>query len=212
MNQQIQSPVAHAPTLETEGAAYNAICPRMDASRRVPQALTAGETYTAAELCDKLGITAESITTKPKYSGQSVLDAVDGLAQPGKSILDIEPSPLAQAVHELSVCVTDEIEEDPSGLFTVYGPHVLEIGRLRGSKSTSTEQCAEVSVALGLPMESFDARKKLPRQVAKWVRQMAARLQEAADRIEAIDDDRDLKAIRKLFKAGSGSQGLQPVA
>lgn len=49
-------------------------------------------------------------------------------------------------------------------------------------------------------VSAIDLRKPVPAQVAKWLRRVARDLSAAADRIDLIEDGRDLKAIRKMVK------------
>ena len=45
----------------------------------------------------------------------------------------------------------------------------------------------------------FDARESLPEQVAAWLRETASQLQDAAERIASIEDDRDLALMRRYL-------------
>lgn len=66
----------------------------------------------------------------------------------------------------------------------------------RERRATNTE-CAVTEFSYH-STTTIDVRKPVPQQVAKWLRREAARMLKAADKIEAIEDIRDLKTIRAL--------------
>jgi hypothetical protein len=95
-------------------------------------------------------------------------------------------------------------------------------GRIGGEASDGTsnswmatnEECAPWRFEV-LFKDEVDRRKPIPAHVAKLLRRRSARLVAAADAVDAIEDWRDLRLIRKIvndpeFLPGLLAQGLKP--
>jgi len=136
--------------------------------------------------------------------GRMISDPQQRLSQ----VRDDEPkrNPMADAMETLSHFVEEEIADafvNATGQGSCFtdgnNSHGVICGRGIGEKdrTATNEECAVWYVDIDLTA-MFDLRKKLPPQVAKWLRKQANAFINAADSIEALDDDRNMAVIRKL--------------
>jgi hypothetical protein len=141
-------------------------------------------------------------------NGTSIYGRVASDPQHPHKVRDDEPkrNPMADAMETLSHFVEEEIADafvnatgEGSSFTDGNNSHGVICGRGIGAKdrTATNEECAVWYVDIDLTA-TFDLRKKLPPQVAKWLRKQAAAFIKAAESIEVLDDDRNMKVIRKL--------------
>ena len=94
------------------------------------------------------------------------------------------------------------IEDASDGLIDATGMHGW-IGE-NPSRPATDEECCFWNCSVRADGR-FDARERLPEQVAAWLRETASRLQDAAESIASIEDDRDLELMRRYV---AGDQGI----
>jgi hypothetical protein len=142
-------------------------------------------------------------------NGVSIYGRVASDQQHPPKVRDDEPkrNPMADAMetlsHDVEINIADTFSEmiggrssitdgvDSSGLI-----HSRTLGE--EPRPATNEECATWFADIALEAK-FDRRKKLPPQVAKWLRKQAAAFIKAAESIEVLDDDRNMAVIRKLI-------------
>jgi len=73
-----------------------------------------------------------------------------------------------------------------------------------GRRPLTNEELCFIALRIGDDQKSFDVRKPLPRAVGQWMREVAAKILTAAERVESLLDPRPRKLIRR-FAAGDPS-------
>jgi len=67
-----------------------------------------------------------------------------------------------------------------------------------GFRRATNLECSMIDVDWIQAGATLDLRKNLPKQVAKWLRSMAAKIIASADAVDSVTDDRNLKEIKAI--------------
>lgn len=109
------------------------------------------------------------------------------------------PNPVAKAIKAASDEVLDGIWDAVEGEIDISSPcgtvDVFEVSIY--DRTATNEECAFAVARLGGDTK-IDLRRRVPPQVANWLRGEAAKLLAMADQVEAVEDRRNLAAIRRL--------------
>lgn len=89
---------------------------------------------------------------------------------------------------------------DTSDKIELCRPCGIESAEDMSFRTATNEECCFGEGSLLLQPLKIDLRNPIPQQVARWLRTIASDLTEAADRVELIEDGRDLRAIRQMVK------------
>ncbi|WP_010581923.1 hypothetical protein [Schlesneria paludicola] len=122
---------------------------------------------------------------------------------------EILGNPVAKQMDELSRPILERsciaIDEKTDGIVFEHGgfnglrrAEKGEPSNEHGYREATNIECAELMINWCPPNAVVDLRKPLPQQIVVWLREIAAVSQECADAVEAIEDTRDLRAIRRI--------------
>lgn len=135
--------------------------------------------------------------------------ALDNEALLSVSIFDTKTTNPRAVPLEIEVgSIGTQIEmAGPPELLSVEGPQGTVRGpglKLGEERAATIDECAFITVSIaGFAEKSFDIRKRLPKPIAEWLRQQAKalhdQLNQAADEIEAIPDDRNLQLVKRFL-------------
>ena len=102
---------------------------------------------------------------------------------------------LAIDVERASESIVTMIVDASGGMLASCGISGA-VDAIDGSRAATDDECHQWDCSV-VADGRFDVRQPLPGQVAAWLREVAGQLQDAAERIAAIEDDRDAAVCQR---------------